>query len=576
MSPFKTSLIVSISTIFFYALLCTLFRVGEIFATFPAITFPSQPNSTINIPFEEISLSVDTNTLHGIFVPADSEKYVYYFHGNGGPLPVFYSEIAYIHSLGYNVFSYDYPGYGLSNGWPNDTNISDFSDAFYKYIQKEKNISVNNLTLRWYSIGSAVATQFAHAHPGIYSNLILISPLSSRYWVATEKIGFPIQTFFFRKNSFDTASRVRDISTPTLVIHGDQDTLLPISHGKEIFKNSASREKAFITLTGASHNFDRNTYGEPLAKNITNFIEGKPIKRTQKLGIPKKKPPKKIPMFDTDSDDSVQKFVWPHDSLSEIAYIPQELVPIVWEFVTQKGKQLLRPEAKTALDAMAKDFHRTFGVPLHVVSAYRSYTYQEGIKERGCEDHFCAHAGHSEHQTGLAVDFFEATDETQFLAKKENREYFDWLNEHAHTYGFHNSYQNGPDIEWYATEPWHRRYLWIELATLLHDENTTFTLWIKSELEKIRKISSISLCVQKEDLYKICNQKQDFTERKKSNADSLSCTTTIFFVQKNSDIVPEACLNCWKSKNVFLSLHQKWACSISEVPREVSCRHSIK
>jgi len=96
---------------------------------------------------------------------------------------------------------------------------------------------------------------------------------------------------------------------------------------------------------------------------------------------------------------------------------------------------------------MAKDFHRTFGVPLYVVSAYRSYTHQEGIKERGCEDQFCAHAGHSEHQTGLAVDFFEASDEAQFFAKKEYQEYFKWWNEHAHTYGFHNSYQNGPEVE---------------------------------------------------------------------------------------------------------------------------------
>jgi len=300
---------VSASTLTIYIFLCWLFRVGEIFATFPAIAFQSQPSSQLDIPFEEITLSVDRKTLHGIFVPAESEKYVYYFHGNGGPLPAFYSEISYIHTLGYNVFSFDYPGYGLSDGWPSDTNISHFSDAFFEHMQKEKNIFQDNLILRGYSIGSAVATQFAHAHPDAYSSLILISPLSSRYGVAKEKIGFPIQTLFFRKNTFDTSSKVKDIQKPTLIIHGDQDTLLPITHGKEIFQNSASPQKAFLTLSGAGHNFSRNTYGEPLAENITNFIAGNPIKRTQKLGIPKKKSPKKIPTFDTTSDDSLQKFV---------------------------------------------------------------------------------------------------------------------------------------------------------------------------------------------------------------------------------------------------------------------------
>ncbi len=52
--------------------------------------------------------------------------------------------------------------------------------------------------------------------------------------------------------------------------------------------------------------------------------------------------------------------------------------------------------------------------------------------------------------------------------------FFNWLNENAHTYGFHNTYQKGREIDGYEIEPWHWRYLGVPLATYLKDQDITF------------------------------------------------------------------------------------------------------
>lgn len=182
------------------------------------------------------------------------------------------------------------------------------------------------------------------------------------------------------------------------------------------------------------------------------------------------------------ADSSVQKFVWPDDSFDDLEYVPTDLVLLEHENIvdTKKSSQL-RQEAAGALYDMAEAFYKKFGQELVVVSAYRSYKYQKVIKEMWCSDEFCAKAWHSEHQSGLAVDFWETTTSEEFLSKPNQKVYFEWLLENAYRFGYHNSYQNGREIDGYHKEPWHWRYVWNNLATKLHDNSLTFTQWHSSQ-----------------------------------------------------------------------------------------------
>ena len=114
---------------------------------------------------------------------------------------------------------------------------------------------------------------------------------------------------------------------------------------------------------------------------------------------------------------------------------------------------------------------REDGLNIYISSGYRSYELQKSLYERYCArdgqaaaDRYSARPGHSEHQTGLALDVNEISD--AFIGTPEAI----WLSEHAHEYGFIIRYmQNKEHITGYKYEPWHIRYLGVDLATSVYE-----------------------------------------------------------------------------------------------------------
>lgn len=134
----------------------------------------------------------------------------------------------------------------------------------------------------------------------------------------------------------------------------------------------------------------------------------------------------------------------------------------------------MRELAAENFEAMAEQFYRDTGEKMVVVSSYRSYAYQAGIKAGGCPDNLCAKAGYSEHQSGLTADLWSASSNEYWKSSARLMGYYAWLKEHAAEYGFHNPYQNGVSIDGYDIEPWHWRYMGPELALYLQKQDMTF------------------------------------------------------------------------------------------------------
>ena len=118
------------------------------------------------------------------------------------------------------------------------------------------------------------------------------------------------------------------------------------------------------------------------------------------------------------------------------------------------------------------------------MSSYRSYSYQVGIKAGGCPDNLCARAGYSEHQSGLALDLWSASTNEYWKSSPRLMKFYTWLEENAHLYGFHNSYQNGRAVDGYEIEPWHWRYLGRDLATYLKQKDKTFAQYYSEKNPK--------------------------------------------------------------------------------------------
>ncbi len=152
-------------------------------------------------------------------------------------------------------------------------------------------------------------------------------------------------------------------------------------------------------------------------------------------------------------------------------YVPEDLVEV------ENGKYMRR-EAAEEMKSMINDLKST-GLYIQAQSGYRSYSYQEELYEGYVEkngqkaaDAESAKAGHSEHQTGLAMDLsIDGTLDESFGDTPQ----FDWLSDNAYKYGYILRYKKDKVyMTGYAYEPWHYRYVGVEAATIIHNEDITY------------------------------------------------------------------------------------------------------
>ena len=129
------------------------------------------------------------------------------------------------------------------------------------------------------------------------------------------------------------------------------------------------------------------------------------------------------------------------------------------------------------------------GLTLIINSSYRSYEDQEAVYEYYKEtlgekeaDGRAARAGYSEHQTGMAIDIQTYGSSA---ATFENFDEFKWLKENAHKYGFILRYPKDKEyITGYKYESWHFRYVGVEAATYIYENNITFDEYYAYFVEK--------------------------------------------------------------------------------------------
>jgi D-alanyl-D-alanine carboxypeptidase len=149
--------------------------------------------------------------------------------------------------------------------------------------------------------------------------------------------------------------------------------------------------------------------------------------------------------------------------------------------------KLLRKEAKINIENLIKEAQKD-GFDITVVSAYRSFDYQKMLFTNYVKNYSkkyalscSAKAGHSEHQTGLAVDVMgENKDYNLFEETKEMK----WMSKNAHKYGFILRYPKGKEnITGFKYEPWHYRYVGVEAATEIYEKNITLEEYLKEKYE---------------------------------------------------------------------------------------------
>lgn len=155
--------------------------------------------------------------------------------------------------------------------------------------------------------------------------------------------------------------------------------------------------------------------------------------------------------------------------------LPYDFKPNDLKPLNSNNNYYLREEALDALNKMIESANNE-GVSLWVVSAYRSNDTQRTLYNRYVEqnglykaDTFSARPGHSEHETGLAIDF------NQISQDFDQTKAFEWLYKNSYKYGFILRYPYGKtDRTGYIYEPWHYRYVGVDVAKEIYEKNLLF------------------------------------------------------------------------------------------------------
>lgn len=163
-------------------------------------------------------------------------------------------------------------------------------------------------------------------------------------------------------------------------------------------------------------------------------------------------------------------------------YEPNDLVvpDVSFNIDYESEKRYMREEAALALESLCQDA-LSEGLEIFAISGYRSYErqqeiYENNLKTRGTThtNQYSAKPGYSEHQTGLVMDVSCESEGFDLQESFGETPEGIWLAQNCAKYGFVIRYPEGKEnITGYAYEPWHIRYLGVELATYLTENNLT-------------------------------------------------------------------------------------------------------
>jgi len=238
-------------------------------ANMPGRALTASPGD-IGLNYENVSLTTpDKETLHGWYVPAaDAAGVVLFFHGNAGNISHRLDSIEIFHQLGLDVLIIDYRGYGESTGSPGEAGTYTDAQTAWDYLVGERGIAPGRIVVFGRSLGGAVASWLAaRTTPAA---VILESCFTSGPDMAARLYPF-LPARLITRLKYPVREYVTHISSPLLVVHSQQDEIIPFDMGETIFA-AAPEPKEMLVISG-DHNGGFLLNRERYQATINAFLE---------------------------------------------------------------------------------------------------------------------------------------------------------------------------------------------------------------------------------------------------------------------------------------------------------------
>lgn len=216
----------------------------------PGRSIDATPDA-IGLTYKEVRLETeDAVHLHAWHVPApDPRATMIFFHGNAGNISHRLDSIRIFHELRLSVLILDYRGYGQSEGRPSERGTRRDARAAWRHLVDERGVPPGGIVLFGRSLGAAVAADLAReVEPGA---LMLESPFRTVPDLAQDLYPF-LPARWLSRFQYAIEKYVRDIPAPKLIIHSEDDEIIPFRHGQAVF-DAAAEPKRMLVLRGG-HN----------------------------------------------------------------------------------------------------------------------------------------------------------------------------------------------------------------------------------------------------------------------------------------------------------------------------------
>eukprot|EP00188_Purpureofilum_apyrenoidigerum_P002889 Plantae.Rhodophyta-Purpureofilum_apyrenoidigerum.ctg29423.p1 GENE.Plantae.Rhodophyta-Purpureofilum_apyrenoidigerum.ctg29423~~Plantae.Rhodophyta-Purpureofilum_apyrenoidigerum.ctg29423.p1 ORF type:complete len:249 (-),score=32.63 Plantae.Rhodophyta-Purpureofilum_apyrenoidigerum.ctg29423:254-1000(-) len=226
-------------------------------------------------PLNDIPV-VELSTDSGVMFPLlhlrrrqQRSKYtILYSHGNAEDLGIcapFLEAMSLV--IDCDVVGYDYCGYGTAEGQPSEQSCYSCIHSAYRYLTEDIGIPGSEIVVFGRSLGSGPSTDLASKISEV-GGLILLSPLESAIRVVLGKAA----TACFFWDIFPNLKKIKRVCSPVLIMHGEEDEVINVSHGKNLYK-AAKRKDEPLWIPDVGHN---DIPMEEIFRKVDQFLKNLP------------------------------------------------------------------------------------------------------------------------------------------------------------------------------------------------------------------------------------------------------------------------------------------------------------
>ncbi|MBI4423003.1 MAG: alpha/beta hydrolase [Elusimicrobia bacterium] len=227
--------------------------------------------------------SGDDTLLTGLFFPAGEDGAkgtVVHFHGNGQNMTTHFLGSYWLAKASFNVFVFDYRGYGASEGKPSVEGAVSDGVAALDYVRSRPDVDPKRVVAFGQSLGAAFALAAVVRRPEGVRAVVLESPFSSFRSIARSKLKlipvlgwlrWPL-AWLLVSDRHNPSVSVERLACPLLVVHGDVDQVVPLGEGQALF-GKAREPKLLWTVPGGGHTEAFTRLGFEYQERLRAYLE---------------------------------------------------------------------------------------------------------------------------------------------------------------------------------------------------------------------------------------------------------------------------------------------------------------